>query len=86
VLEREEKKDNKNTVLVQYVLKNGTGFKPGLKTSLKKKKKRKTKTAYRSELRKPHSGVIKDKKDKSETFSLLKINLSSTTQKTRILF
>jgi hypothetical protein len=38
-LEREEKKDNKNTVLVQYVLKNGTGFKPGLKTSLKKKKK-----------------------------------------------
>jgi hypothetical protein len=39
VLEREEKKDNKNTVLVQYVLKNGTGFKPGLKTSLKKKKK-----------------------------------------------
>jgi hypothetical protein len=42
-LEREEKKDNKNTVLVQYVLKNGTGFKPGLKTSLKKKKKEKGK-------------------------------------------
>jgi hypothetical protein len=24
----------------QYILKNGTGFKPGLKTSLKKKKKK----------------------------------------------
>jgi hypothetical protein len=34
------RKNNKNTVLVQYVLKNGTGFKPGLKTSLKKKKEK----------------------------------------------
>jgi hypothetical protein len=62
LLEREENK-NKNTVLVLVPVRTKKWYR--VQTRIKnitEEEKRKTKTAYRSELQKPHSRVKKTKK------------------------